>query len=75
MILVIIIASVAAFLLGLKVARYDELDRWRYLLDTMETVTDKLTEQDSTYYVVKGVMLAYDVIVNEKEIEIIENNT
>lgn len=72
MILVMLIAVVAAFLLGLKVARYDELDRWRYLLDTMETVTDKLMEQDATYYVVKGAMLAYDVVINEKEIEIIE---
>lgn len=72
MTLVILIASIAAFLLGLKVARYEELDRWRYLLDTMEEVADKLTEQDGTYYVIQGAMLAYDVVINEKEIEIIE---
>lgn len=68
----LLLVAVVAYIVGKRAKWYQELDKWGYLLDVMEEATDKLTKQDATYYVIQGVMLAYDVIVNEKEIEIIE---
>lgn len=66
------LVAVVAYIVGKRAKWYQEMDKWGYLLDVMEEATDKLTERDATYYVIQGVMLAYDVVVNEKEIEIIE---
>lgn len=68
----LVLVAVVAYIVGKRAKWYQEMDKWGYLLDVMEEATDKLTERDATYYVIQGVMLAYDVIVNEKEIEIIE---
>lgn len=70
----IFIATVA-YVVGRRAARLNEMDRWCYLLDVMEEISGSLTERDATYYVVEGALLAYDVIMNEKEIEIIDKNT
>lgn len=67
----LLLVAVVAYIVGKQAKWYQEMDKWEYLLDMMTEIVDKLTEQDATYYVIKGVMLAYDVIVNEKEIEII----
>lgn len=64
----LLLVAAVAYIVG----RYRGIDNWRYLLDTMNEVADGLTERDATYYVIQGAMLAYDVVVNEKEIEIIE---
>lgn len=68
----LLLVAVVAYIVGKRAEWHREMNKWQYLLDVMEEATDKLTERDATYYVIQGAMLSYDVVVNEKEIEIIE---
>lgn len=70
-----ILIAVVAYFVGKRTAWFDELDRWEYLMNILDKALDKINERDHNWYLIRGCTVAYEVVVEGKELEIVEENT